>query len=580
MFQSNMSLPYWRDCILTIVFPINMTPSQLLANKTHFELLTGQKPDYSQIRTFGCLCYSSTSAKKRNKFQPRSRACIFLGYPAGFKGYKVLDMESNSVYITRNVVFHEALFPLVKPQDSSSAAIEVFTPIDSLSSGTFIPSHLSSPQISPPTQISPLQPISSHKPKHPPAHLKDYHCYSIHNEVNDPISSSLSYSQISPSHMLYINNISQIPIPQSYSEAKKSKEWCGVIHKEIDAMKITDTWEITSLPLGKKAVGCKWVFTVKFLSDDSLERYKARLVFKGYTQKEGLDYTDTFSPVAKMATVKLLLKVSASKQWFLNQLDISNAFLNGDLEETIYMKLPEGYADSKGDSLPPNAVCRLKKSIYGLKQASRQWFKKLRNALVQLGFVKGHGDHTLFLRCFGTEFIAALVYVDDIVIASTTETAATQLTNALKESFRLRELGPLKYFLGLEVARTSEGISLCQRKYALELLTSTGMLDCQHSSTPMIPNLHLSKSDGELLEDKEYYRRLVGRLMYLTITRPDITFAVNKLCQYSSTPRTAHLQAVYKVLQYIKGTIGQGLFYSADPDLTLKGFADSDWASC
>lgn len=244
------------------------------------------------------------------------------------------------------------------------------------------------------------------------------------------------------------------------------------------------------------------------------------------------------------------------------------------------MSLPEGYAASKGDSLPPRAVCRLKKSIYGLKQASSQWFKKFSESLLQLGFVKAHGDHTLFVRSCDDDYIDVFVYVDDIVIASTTDHAATQLTEALKKCFKLRELGPLKYFLGLEVARNDAGISLCQQKYALELLASTGMLGCKPSSIPITPNTKLSKTDGDLLEDREMYRSLVGRLMYLTITRPDITFAVNKLCQYSSAPRTAHLSAVYKVLQYIKGSVGQGLFYSSDPDLRLKGFADADWCYC
>jgi len=557
---------------LTAVFLINRTPSQLLYNKTPFEVLTGKKPDYEQIRTFGCLCYGSTSPTQRHKFQPRARACIFLGYPSGYKGYKIMDLESNKVFISRNVTFHETVFPMASPHSADSPSL--VTPMDSLPSGN--PNSISPS----PSQISPSTQISSHRARKLPAHLNDYHCYSLNNEVTHPISSFISYSKISPSHLLYINNITKIPIPQSYSEAKDSKEWCDAIDTEIGAMEEKDTWEVTSLPKGKKAVGCKWIFTLKFHADGSLERHKARLVAKGYTQKEGLDYTDTFSPVAKMATIKMLLKISASKKWFLTQLDVSNAFLNGDLEEDIYMRLPEGYADSKGDQLPKNAVLRLKKSIYGLKQASRQWFLKFSNCLLDLGFIKGHGDHTLFVRCFGGEFLAVLVYVDDIVIASTTEGVAAQLTNALKESFKLRDLGPLKYFLGLEIARTVVGISICQRKYALELLAFSGMLDCKPSTIPMVPNLKLSKADGELLEDREFYRSLVGKLMYLTITRPDITFAVNKLCQYSAAPRTSHLTTVYKVLQYIKGKDGQGLFYSSDPDLTLKGFADSDWGTC
>jgi len=197
-----------------------------------------------------------------------------------------------------------------------------------------------------------------------------------------------------------------------------------------------------------------------------------------------------------------------------------------------------------------------------------------------LGFKKTHGDHTLFIKEYDGEFVIVLVYVDDIAIASTSEGAAIQLTQDLQQRFKLRDLGDLKYFLGLEIARTEAGISICQRKYALELLASTGMVNCKPVSVPMILNVKMMKTDGDLLDDREQYRRIVGKLMYLTITRLDITFAVNKLCQFSSAPRTSHLQAAYRVLQYIKGSVGQGLFYSASADLTLKGFADSDWASC
>jgi len=578
MFQSQVPLSLWGDCVLTAVFLINRTPSQLLMNKTPYEILTGTAPVYEQLRTFGCLCYSSTSPKQRHKFQPRSRACLFLGYPSGYKGYKLMDLESNTVFISRNVQFHEEVFPLAKNPGSESS-LKLFTPMVPVSSGiisdtTHSPSSL-------PSQISDLPPqISSQRVRKPPAHLNDYHCNTMQSDHKYPISSTISYSKISPSHMCYINNITKIPIPTNYAEAQDTKEWCEAVDAEIGAMEKTNTWEITTLPKGKKAVGCKWVFTLKFLADGNLERYKARLVAKGYTQKEGLDYTDTFSPVAKMTTIKLLLKVSASKKWFLKQLDVSNAFLNGELEEEIFMKIPEGYAERKGIVLPSNVVLRLKRSIYGLKQASRQWFKKFSSSLLSLGFKKTHGDHTLFLKMYDGEFVIVLVYVDDIVIASTSEAAAAQLTEELDQRFKLRDLGDLKYFLGLEVARTTAGISICQRKYALELLQSTGMLACKPVSVPMIPNLKMRKDDGDLIEDIEQYRRIVGKLMYLTITRPDITFAVNKLCQFSSAPRTTHLTAAYRVLQYIKGTVGQGLFYSASSDLTLKGFADSDWASC
>lgn len=243
------------------------------------------------------------------------------------------------------------------------------------------------------------------------------------------------------------------------------------------------------------------------------------------------------------------------------------------------MALPPGYLPKQGESFPSNAVCKLQKSIYGLKQASRQWFLKFSQSLISLGFHSGTGDDTLFTRKSGDVYMAVLVYVDDI-IASSSSAATFSLTAALKESFKLRELGPLKYFLGLEVARTSSGISICQRKYVLDLLDETGLPGCKPSSIPMDPSHKLNMETGKLLEDVELYRRLVGKLMYLTFTRPDITFAVHRLCQFTSAPREPHLTAVYKVLSYLKGTIGQGLFYSATSDLQLKGFADGDYGTC
>ncbi|KAL9860290.1 putative RNA-directed DNA polymerase [Arabidopsis thaliana] len=199
---------------------------------------------------------------------------------------------------------------------------------------------------------------------------------------------------------------------------------------------------------------------------------------------------------------------------------------------------------------------------------------------MSMGFRNGTGDDTLFLRRTDDAYMAILVYVDDIIIASSCSTATASFTAALKESFKLRDLGPLKYFLGLEVARTSAGISICQRKYVLDLLDETGLLGCKPSSIPMDPSQKLNLETGDLLTDVEMYRRLVGKLMYLTFTRPDITFAVYKLCQFTSAPRQPHLTIVYKVLHYLKGTIGQGMFYSANSDLKLKGFSDADWGTC
>lgn len=267
--------------------------------------------------------------------------------------------------------------------------------------------------------------------------------------------------------------IDKIKEPLTYAEAKRLLVWDVPMDDEIDALEGTGTWTICTLPPDKTPIGCKWVFKVKFNADGTVERYKARLVAKGYTQQEGVDFYDTFSPVVKLTTVKLLLSLSAIHGFSLHQLDISNAFLNGDLDEEIYMRLPPGYAQRKGDSLPPNAVCKLEKSLYGLKQASRQWFLKFSSTLLSLGFLQTHSDHTCFLKRGDDLFLCVIVYVDDIIICSNNDSEVALLKSQLKNHFKLRDLGPLKYFLGLEIARSTDGIHVCQRKYALDLLADT-----------------------------------------------------------------------------------------------------------
>ncbi|KAG7560507.1 Retrotransposon gag domain [Arabidopsis thaliana x Arabidopsis arenosa] len=589
LFQSHIPLPYWGDCILTAVHLINRLPAPILENKTPFEVMTKKIPDSSQLKIFGCLCYASTSPKNRHKFDPRARACAFLGYPNGYKGYKLLDIESNTIIVSRHVVFHEELFPFVGSdlsRDASSFFPDQFptSPVLSHVSDKGPSAPLSSIAIQPSVESAKDVPEpsvqTSHRRTKKPAYLQDYYCHSVGSSTIHEISQFLSYDKVNPLYLSFLVSIDKVKEPSTYAEAKELLVWCGAMDEEVDALEGTDTWTICTLPPDKTPIGCKWIFKVKFNSDGTVERYKARLVAKGYTQKEGVDFNETFSPVVKLTSVKFILAISAIHGFSLSQLDISNAFLNGDLDEEIYMRLPPGYADRQGDSLPPNAVCRLNKSLYGLKQASRQWFLKFSQTLLSLGFTQTYADHTCFLKITDTLFLCVLVYVDDIIISSNNDSEVDLLKSQLKSFFKLRDLGALKYFLGLEIARSAEGIHICQRKYALDLLDSAGLLGCKPSSIPMDPHVKFAKDRGGELVDAEAYRRLIGKLMYLQITRPDITFAVNKLSQFAQAPRKAHQHAVYKILHYIKGTIGQGLFYSAKSEMQLQMFADADYDSC
>ena len=291
------------------------------------------------------------------------------------------------------------------------------------------------------------------------------------------------------------------------------------------------------MPLGKFPIGCKWVFKIKHKADGSSERYKARLVARGYTQQEGLDYYETFSPVVKFVTVKTLLVVAATLEWHLALLNVNNVYLHIELEEEVYMLPPPGFG-SKGEK---NMVCKLAKSLYGLKQTSRQLFSKRSTTIVAYSFAQSKSDYSMFTRVHNGIIIIILVYVDDILVASNDVQAVTYFKNFLDDKFKLKDLGCLKYFLGLEVARSSKGISLCQRKYALELLAKAGELAAKQVKSPIEQHVKLSNYHRELVSDSSQYRRLIGKLLYLTLTRPDIAFSVHQLSQFLSQPRQPHL---------------------------------------
>ncbi|OMO90088.1 Integrase, catalytic core [Corchorus capsularis] len=316
-------------------------------------------------------------------------------------------------------------------------------------------------------------------------------------------------------------------------------------------------------------------YEIKFKVDGIIERYKARLVAKGYTQVEGIDYNETFVPVAKLTTVRCLLAIASAKNWVLSQMDVNNAFLHGDLHEEVYMIPPPGFTNPSDDR-----VCRLRKSLYGLKQASRQWFAKLTSALLQYGFHQSRADHSLFTLTVESSILVVLVYVDDLIIASNDPSLSDRFKHYLQTCFHDKDLGTLKYFLGLQVARSPTGIYLTQRKYALDILSDSGMIGSRPVSFPMAQQQQLALDNSPLLDDPSAYRRLVGRLIYLTITRPEITYSVNLLSQFMQEPRKTHMDAALRILRYIKSFPGQGLFFPADNDFLLSAFCDADWGGC
>ncbi|CAM8954016.1 unnamed protein product [Rhodiola kirilowii] len=347
---------------------------------------------------------------------------------------------------------------------------------------------------------------------------------------------------------------------------------------EFRALRQTHTWSLVPRPACANIVGSKWIFKTKLRPDGSVEKHKARLVARGFTQQYGIDYLDTFSLVVKPETVRLILSIAVSRRWSLRQLDVSNAFLHGHLQQEVYMQQPPGFEDPRF----PSHVCKLHRAIYGLKQSPRAWHSRLSHRIRQLGFYPSRADTSLFIYHKPGVTIYMLVYVDDIVIAGSNPTTVDHLIRSLSDTFPIKDLGRLHYFLGIQVAYNSEGQILTQKKYALDLLHRAKMENCRPTTTPISTTEKLTKNSGQLLDGNDVlkYRSMVGGLLYLTLTRPDISFAVNKVCQFLSKPTSEHWEAVKRIMRYIKGTANMGLKFQYSSRTRLSIFTDADWAGC
>lgn len=328
----------------------------------------------------------------------------------------------------------------------------------------------------------------------------------------------------------------------SFSQAASDPNWIIAMNKELAALESNHTWNLCTLHQGKTTVGCKWAYKIKYVANGEIERFKARLVTKGYTQAEGVDYHDAFARVAKIVTVKCILAIAAAKNWKVHQLDVIDAFLQGDLLEEVYMDLPQGYITS---SQSPKLVCKFQKSFYGLKQASRQWFAKITTTLLEAGYTQSLADYSLFTLKKDGLFTAVVVYLDDILVTRYDYDQVVLLKGMLDTRCRIKDSGEIKYYLGFEVVRDKAGIFISQRKFILDLLESTQLLDAKPLTILLDQHikLHYNALFGDLLTDPSLYRSWVGKLLYLTLSRPNISYSVQLLSQFMQQPRQKHLEA-------------------------------------
>ena len=632
LHAAGLSLGFWECAVDTAVHVYNRTPTRTLGWRTPYELWnSGQIPDVSHFRIFGCKGYMHVPDDKRRKLDAKAIEVTLVGYESGAKGYRLWDKHTHSLKLSRDVTFDESVFPSLQgveprpaPVSPAPSAQAPIIPSPAVAAPNPPAAPPADPPARPPSRESSvsttdseasvkniLRPTSEQpeserphtpRPATPPSPQSTLtplpstpERQSIAPDIPPPAAPRRTLRAPKPNPRYF--NADNVALqrgcrlgyaellatalvgrdPATFEEAMHSNEageWMEACQYEIDALAKNGTWELVNLPHGQKAVNSKWVFKLK--SDG---HYRARLVAKGFTQIPGIDFDETFSPVARFESLRMLLALAALEDWHIHQMDVKSAFLNGELEEEIYMEQPKGFINAGQETL----VCRLKKALYGLKQASRAWNLQFHGVLVGLSFKRTHADAGVYVRHqHGGEGIQIIIlYVDDITLLGTSHEGIERTKKKLSERYEMTDLGEIQSYLGMRIMhdRGNHRIEVDQSRYIQDVLVRFEMADTNAHSTPLPSgaDVHLVKYTGQASSsDIKYYQSLIGSLLYIQIgTRPDIAFAVSRLAQYAANPSSQHLKLAKYVLSYLAGTKDMCIRYDGAEGEGLHGYSDS-----
>ena len=544
LLDSQLPQRFWAEAVSTAAYLRNRSPTSVLNSMTPHQAWFGQKPGVEHLRVFGSTAYVHIPKDSRRKLDSKTRKCILVGYGSVRKGYRLYDRVARQVLHSRNVQFDEQETPEPKKAESEAAPPQILLELDVVEGSE--------------TDL---------EEEDPPAQAQLRRSVRVRKQVD--------FFGVERANLTIYQE------PTTLQEARSSPErdkWNEAMDKEMKSLKDNQVWELTTLPPGRKAIGSKWVYKVKTGGDGSVERYKARLVAQGFNQHQGADYDETFCPVVRMESLRTLVALSTQHDLELHHIDVTTAFLNGVLEEEVFMKQPKGYIRPEEEHL----VCKLDKSIYGLKQSPRCWNAVLDAHLKKMKFKQLKSDPCIYKSDVGGDTFFIGVYVDDIVLTGKNEAGIQEVKKMLASRFDIKDLGRLTYFLGMSVIQDQDNHTtwMGQPAYIKKLLEKQKMSDSKPVSTPVDPGSHLLKTteDEEALEQQSY-QSLVGSLMYLSIcTRPDLAYAVNTLARFSSKPNASHWTAAKRVLRYLRGTVNYGIMFTKSESGELLGYSDADWA--
>ena len=566
LHQHNVPEFLWAEAVATVVYIHNRVLDKQSPDKTAFEQIFGKKPSLDHARTFGCKAYSQVPTEKRRVWDPKGIKCIMVGYDSKSNHYRLYNPERKAVFVARNVSFEEEI------KDGYSR-------IEYLSDEEGIYAPTNSPSASPEREIKPTQSTSTDTTVLIDTETGKYRA-TIPKEGKVKILIPKSdrtlrdRGSIKTPDRYQANMASTIDEPSSYSEALKSpivNKWKEAMNEEIQSHKQNKTWTLVPKPNDAKILDSRWVFKIK-PNPDGTNRYKARLVIKGYRQTQGIDYTETFSSVCRYESIRLLLAIAASYYFTIKQFDIKTAFLYGSLQETVYMHQPEGITNED-----ENLVCLLNKSLYGLKQAPRCWNQTFSSFLEDFNFLPSSSDPSVYIGECDEDKVYLLLYVDDGLVLSHSTTAIEQFLCQIKQKFEVKISDPTN-FVGIEIQQEHDGsLVLTQKAYIASILKRFCMEECKQSSVPMQPNTNLELA--KVADEKYPYRELIGSLIFLArTTRIDIAFATSRMAQFCNNYSEQHWTEAKKILRYLKGTADLGIKYKRSNNLEMRGFSDSDYA--
>jgi len=573
----------WEEAINTANYTFNR-----MVNKksvmSPYEAMFNEKPRLKQAHEFGCDAYVMIPSEKRRKLDNKSVRMKFVGYDNAAKGYRMMS-PSGKVIVSREVHFLDSKKGMRKAnQEAAQQKNEVIIQEEPDDFPVIIVPQQQQHIVPGAAAINDnaeddeeeFESAESEMSAGPESSSSESEEEPAINQPDEPQprrSTRATRGQL-PSRYCCLSNVESSE-PSTYAEAIKSSnanEWMSAMKEELKSIEDNETYEMTDLPPGRKAIGSRWVYKTKKNEDGSIARHKARLVAQGFSQKQGIDYDEVFAPVARSVSLRLLLSSAGVNEYIVKHYDVKTAFLNGTLKEEIYMRQPPGF--KVGDK-----VMKLKKSLYGLKQAAHVWNDLLHKSLTSKGCTTSETDKCLYIKKSNNNVIYLLVHVDDMLVSSNSEEAIDELMNSVGKDFELKDLGEVKHYLGIDMKRDESGqFTISQPCYIDEIVEAAGQSNAKTSKYPVDTGYY--KIEGQELPSNEEYRRLIGMLLYLSInTRPDISAAVSILSQKVEKPRDVDMNEVKRITKYLKGTRDLQLQMStADKKDDMFAYSDANWA--